>query len=93
MKCKQIWCCEFCTFTAEDRMTVLRHEAEHFHLTQDQYNTWNQLTRQAAKASRETGIASTPETRQAFNKAVETLCIFEQKHNLTNQRRPSHMYY
>ena len=90
MKCKTVYCCEFCDALPFADMDAARiHEASHFGLTIQLYREWGDLTRAAERAGCQVGIASNPETRKNFDDAIERLCDFEKAHSIPSEiRRP-----
>lgn len=89
MKCKTVYCCEFCDAPPfEDRNEARKHEAAHFNLTAAEYQLWKQLSVAAEKAGQRVGCASNPDTRRAFDEAIKQLCLFETAHNIPSSARP-----
>lgn len=92
MKQITLYECELCKFTSQDRLEVLRHEADHYHLTPEQYQHWRHLCHNAARAGYAADRKKNPQTDKAFDEACQTLADFEEKFNLSAAQKPSGLY-
>lgn len=85
---KTIFCCQFCGEEFSKQEDCRAHEAVHYGLTTEEFDHWLVLSMRAASAGKSAGVCNNPDTRAAFDRAIQVLCDFEAKHNLDDKKCP-----
>lgn len=82
-----VYCCEFCNFevTSDE---VLRHEANHYGLSAEEYKEWMWLDAAVKKASYHISQCWNERMEQILDDAVQAVLAFEKAHGLSDVRLP-----
>ena len=89
MKTKIVYVCAICGQTFDRKKDGEEHEASHFGLTREEYQSWRELDWQAASAGRMASCCSNQKTQKALDDAIDALLTFEHHHNLTGESLPA----
>ena len=81
MYAELVYHCDFCGY-AGTKAEVMRHEAQHFGLTVEQYEEWRLLDKKVKMASHLCEDCHNERTLKALDEAVEAVLAFEKEHNL-----------
>lgn len=84
-----LYVCEHCDYSTTSMHECLAHEAGHYGLTPDEYQSWRELHHSAAQAGIRIGTTRNDDTSQAFDMAISNLVAFEVTHGITG-RKPRH---
>lgn len=84
-----LYSCEHCNYSTTDMHECLVHEAKHYGLTPEEYQSWRELHHSAVQASTRIGTTRNDDTRRAYDMAIKNLVEFEVAHKVTG-RKPRH---
>ena len=82
MKYYTMYVCETCGYESKNVDDMEAHEASHLSLTVDELHEYNKLKSIARDMGATVSYANNEETRRQFDKSIEDLIAFEEKHGI-----------
>jgi len=82
MKQYVIFECENCGKKSRDKKEIIKCEAAHLNLSDDEYRKWEELKQNVKYASHIVSTCKNEQTDKEYDDAIEELMDFERKHGI-----------
>lgn len=82
MKQYMIFECENCGKKSKNREEIIKCEAAHLNLSDDEYRKWEELKQNVRYASHIVSTCKNEQTDKEFDDAIDELMDFERKHGI-----------
>lgn len=82
MKQYIIYECENCGIKSKDRNEIIKCEAAHLNLSEEEYHQWEELKQDVRYASHIVSTCKNEQTDKEFDDAIEKLMEFEKLHEI-----------
>lgn len=82
MKQYIIYECETCGRKSKDKNEIIKCEAAHLNLAEEEYHQWEELKRDVRYASHIVSTFKNEQTEQEFDDAITKLMKFEKLHGI-----------
>ncbi len=82
MKQYMIYECENCGKKSKDKEEIIKCEAAHLNLSDDEYRKWEELKQNVSYTSHIVSTCKSEQTNKEFDDALEELMDFEKKHGI-----------
>ena len=82
MKSYTMYVCETCEFECRSIKKMMEHEAEHLGLTVKELEKYNAIQSWIKYVSGVVATTNNKRTREEYDKAIENLIAFEEKHGI-----------
>lgn len=82
MKQHIIYECEKCGKKSKDKNEIIKCEAAHLNLSEEEYQQWEELKQDVRYVSHIVSTCKNEQTNKEFDDAIAELLAFEKKHGL-----------